>query len=108
MTTDFSALMFSAIALLIVLSLAWFTLKSMGMFLGRVKSGRQIEILENQIISGRERLVLAKYADNEYLIGVSQQGVVLLEKNDVQRRQEHDSVVARVNDTNLPDAASNR
>ena len=77
------SLLVTVLALIAVLALAWFTLRFLsGLNRGRLKGGR-IQILQTMPVGNRERLVLARVDEQDYLLGVTAGGISLVDKVDV-------------------------
>ena len=74
------ALLMTVLALALVLALAWIILRAVAAAgLGKSRGGR-LRVLESLPLGPRERLVLVRHDDHEYLVGVSAGNVSLLEK----------------------------
>ncbi len=72
----------SALALLLVLVLAYYVIKAGAKFNGMKQRGNGIQVLESTAIGSRERLVLVSYNNQRYLLGVTGQSVSLVDKHD--------------------------
>ena len=77
-----TTLLFTLIALILVLVLAWFAIRMLAQLsTGRSKGGR-IEVLQNVPVGTGERLVLLKFDNREILIGVTAGGITVLDTVD--------------------------
>ncbi len=70
-------------ALLIVLVLAWFVLRTLKRTQYGKSSGDILHFLRALPVGTRERVVLIRYRDKEYMLGVTPGGISLLDKNPV-------------------------
>ena len=77
------SLLNTLLGLIVVLALAWLTLRFLaGLNRTRLQSGR-IHILQSTPVSTRERLVLVRVDEQEYLLGVTAGGISLVDKLDL-------------------------
>jgi flagellar protein FliO/FliZ len=73
----------TALALVVVLALAWFglrALKRLQVRAGAAAGGEAIVVLRSVSLGARERVVALRYRENEYLVGVSATAVSLLDR----------------------------
>jgi flagellar biogenesis protein FliO len=73
----------TALALVVVLALAWFglrALKRLQLRAGAAAGGEAIVVLRSVSLGARERVVALRYRDHEYLVGVSANTVSLLDR----------------------------
>lgn len=73
----------TALALVVVLALAWFglrALKRLQLRAGSAGGGEAIVVLRSVSLGARERVVALRYRDHEYLLGVSASAVSLLDR----------------------------
>ncbi len=82
MTDIFSA--FAALVFVLgLLGLFVWALKRFGLVPGHVvtgKASKQIKILENQMLDGKNRLVSMRWHDKDYLIGTGANGITVIDK----------------------------
>jgi flagellar protein FliO/FliZ len=72
----------TALALVIVLALAWLALRALARFQNRATAGgggEAIEVLRSAGLGPRERLVAVRYRNREYLLGVTGAAVSLID-----------------------------
>ena len=71
----------TALALALVLALAWLALRALKKLQGRSTggSGNPMQVLRSAALGPRERLVTVRYRDREYLLGVATGGVNLID-----------------------------
>jgi len=102
---NFAAELFSVfLALLIVLVMAWIVLR----ILKRTQSGKSsdhtLRFLRTLAVGTRERVVLIRYRDKEYLLGVTPGGINLLDKTCCNRKtgkQQTDTTACRQQRTDI-------
>ncbi len=74
------SLLITLLALILVLALAWFTLKFLaGLSRHRLQAGR-IQIIQSQSVGSRERLVLAKIDGKDYVLGVTAGNISVIDR----------------------------
>ena len=81
MTSFPYTLVFAVFALAFVLVLAWFILKAISALTLRSARKGDIQIKTITPVGARERLVIATYRNNDYLLGITQHTVQLLDKH---------------------------
>ena len=72
----------TALALVLVLALAWLALRTLKKFQNRSQrssGGNPVQVLRSIGLGPRERLVTVRYRDREYLLGVATGGVNLID-----------------------------
>ena len=71
----------TALALALVLALAWLALRALKKLQGRSTGGggNPMQVLRSAALGPRERLVTVRYRDREYLLGVATGGVNLID-----------------------------
>ena len=72
----------TALALALVLALAWLALRALKKFQNRSQrssGGNPMQVLRSVGLGPRERLVTVRYRDREYLLGVATGGVSLID-----------------------------
>ena len=75
----------TALALALVLALAWLALRALKQFQNRGERsgggnrGNGVQVLRSVGLGPRERLVTVRYRDREYLLGVATGGVSLID-----------------------------
>ncbi len=75
------SILFTVLALIFVLILAWLAIKLLAQTSkGQFKNGR-IELLESRGIGTRERLVLIRYNQRDILLGVTGNGISVVENS---------------------------
>ncbi len=80
MNNFISELIVVIFALVIVSVLAWVVLRAMkSMYSGKFKNGK-VEIISSVPIGTRERILIIKHRNNEYVLGVTAGGISLLDK----------------------------
>ncbi len=70
-----TTLIFTVIALIFVLILAWALLRALSRFSPGSKADGRIQILQTVPLGPRERLVLVRFDADEFLLGVSSGGI---------------------------------
>ncbi len=70
----------AALALVLVLCLAWFVLKAISVSYRGALKAKHIQVVETVPLGGKDRMVLVRYQGNEYLLGVGGTGVTLVDK----------------------------
>ncbi len=72
-------LLITLVALILVSALAWFTLKFLaGLSRNRLPGGR-MQVLESKAMGSRERIVIVKVDENEYVLGVTSGGISVID-----------------------------
>ena len=70
----------TALALALVLALAWLALRALKKLQSRsTGGGNPMQVLRSAALGPRERLVTVRYRDREYLLGVATGGVNLID-----------------------------
>jgi len=75
------SLLFTILALVLVLVLAWLVIKGLSLYSNRNMGKSKIAILEVRQMAGREKLVLISYQGHDYLLGVTQASVSVIDKS---------------------------
>jgi len=78
-----TSLIMTILALVLVLVLAWFTIKMLARIGGVSTGGQRIKISQTVAIGAREKLMIVKCDDQEYLLGVTSNTISVLSKNHV-------------------------
>lgn len=74
------SLLFTLLALVLVLVLAWFAIRMLAQISGgKLRNGR-VKVTHTVPLSARERLVLVEFDDQEYFLGVTANGISVIEK----------------------------
>jgi len=76
-----SSVLISALALVLVLCLAWLVLKALSISYRGTSKSQHIKLIESMPLSPKERIVLVRYRQQDYLLGVSATGMTVIEKN---------------------------
>ena len=69
----------SALALLLVLVLAYYVIKAGARLNGITHRGNSIRVLETAAVGSRERLVIVSYNNQRYLLGVTSHNVSVID-----------------------------
>jgi flagellar biogenesis protein FliO len=83
-------LLFTLMALILVIALAWLLLKALKGFHIKQSGANRINLLLTLPVGSRERVVVVSYREYEYLVGIIAGGMTLLDKRPDQ--QDSDSV----------------
>lgn len=73
-------LLYTLIALMLVIALAWLFLKALKGFHTKQSGADRINLLLNLPVGSRERVVVVTYRQHEYLVGITTGGMSLLDK----------------------------
>lgn len=85
------SLLFTVLALCIVLAMAWLTIKFLSkIFRGRVAGG-EIEIRSTYALGTRQHLYIVQYRNTDYFLGVTTDKIELLDSHHAKQNNEHDS-----------------
>ena len=76
-----SSVLISALALVLVLCLAWLVLKALSISYRGANKSQHIKLMESMPLSPKERIVLVRYKEHDYLLGLSGGGMTVIEKN---------------------------
>ena len=102
----------SALALLLVLVLAYYVIKAGAKFNGMKQRGNGIQVLESTAIGSRERLVVVSYNNQRYLLGVTGQSVSVVDKHEISPEktlaQEQPSVLSNKMSNEMSNKMSNK
>ncbi len=71
------------LALVIVIALAWITLRSLKRLQYGKAASDELHFVRALPVGNRERIVIIQYRNQEYLLGVAPGGINLLEKHPV-------------------------
>jgi len=80
MTSFPLSLLFTVMALVLVLILAWFAIRLMAQIGGGKLGSNRVKVTHTLPLSARERLVIVECDDQEYLLGVTANGISLIDK----------------------------
>ncbi len=72
-------LLFTILALILVLALAWVFIRALSRFSPGTSRNGRIQILQNVPLGPRERLILVRLDDSEYFLGVTSGGISVLQ-----------------------------
>jgi flagellar biosynthetic protein FliO len=76
-------LLFTILALVLVLILAWFAIRMLALMTsGKLRNGR-LRVTYTMPLGSREKLVLVECDDREYLLGVTANGISLIDQQTV-------------------------
>ncbi len=73
------SLMITLLALVFVLVLAWLTLKFLAKLNRNSIGGGRMQVLQSQAVGSRERIVIMKVDDKEYVLGVTANGISVID-----------------------------
>jgi flagellar protein FliO/FliZ len=73
-------LLFTLVALILVITLAWFLLKALKGFHVSQTGTNRIKLLLTLPVGSRERVVVVSYREHEYLVGITAGGMNLIDK----------------------------
>lgn len=73
-------LLFTLIALVIVIAMAWLLLKAFKEFHSKQGKGNPIKLILTMPVGSRERLMVVTYREHEYFVGITPNGMTLLDK----------------------------
>ncbi|MCG7929008.1 MAG: flagellar biosynthetic protein FliO [Candidatus Thiodiazotropha weberae] len=73
-------LLFTLMALILVVALAWLFLKALKGFHVKQSGSNRINLLLTLPVGSRERVVVVAYRQHEYLVGITAGGMTLLDK----------------------------
>ena len=80
-TGEFGLELFVTVAALVaVLVLAWFAIRSLAQVAGTRGGAGRMRLLQSTAVGSRERIVLLSFDGHEYLLGVTPGGINLLDK----------------------------
>lgn len=74
-------LLMTLLALILVLVLAWFSIRMLTRMAGKAQSGNRIRINQTVVVGSRERLMLVQCNDREYFLGVTSHSITLLDEH---------------------------
>ncbi|MEE9320680.1 MAG: flagellar biosynthetic protein FliO [Granulosicoccus sp.] len=74
------ALLFTLLALILVLALAWVFIRALSRFSPGTSRNGRVQILQNVPLGPRERLILVRLDESEYFLGVTSGGISMLQK----------------------------
>jgi len=89
---EINSVLVSALALVLVLCLAWLVLKALSLSYKGTQRSKQFKLIESMPLGPKERIVLVRYRDHDYLLGLSGQNMIVIEKNVAEKSNEHVSV----------------
>ncbi|MCF6211486.1 MAG: flagellar biosynthetic protein FliO [Gammaproteobacteria bacterium] len=75
-----SGILTTLLALAIVISLVWITLRALKRIHYGKSTGDELRFVRALPVGSRERIVIIQYRNEEYLLGVTSGGISLLEK----------------------------
>lgn len=67
-------------ALMVVLVLAWFAIRMLARMAGAQRAGARVRVLESTPVGQRERIVLLRFDNHDYLLGVTSGGIRMLDR----------------------------
>jgi len=70
----------TTVALALVIALAWLVLKALSMNIKRGSKSGLVQVLETTPLGPKERVVLLRYRNQDYLVAVGSQHIELLDK----------------------------
>jgi flagellar biosynthetic protein FliO len=76
-----TTLIFTIVALALVLTLAWLIVRFLAGLGNRIHSGTGISIQSSQPVSTRSKLLVIRYREHDYLLGVSPEQINLIDKH---------------------------
>lgn len=74
------SLLFTVLALVLVLVLAWFAIRLIAQLGGGKLSSKRIKVTHTVPLTARERLVMVECDDQEYFLGVTANGISVIDK----------------------------
>lgn len=73
-------ILITTVALALVIAIAWLVLKALSMNIKRGSKNGLVQVLETTPIGPKDRVVLLRYRNQEYLVAVGAQHIELLDK----------------------------
>ncbi|MFK8079545.1 MAG: flagellar biosynthetic protein FliO [Granulosicoccus sp.] len=73
----------TAVALVLVLILAWFAIRLIAHSGGNKLRSKRVKVTHTVPLSGRERLVIVECDDREYLLGVTANGISVIDNKSI-------------------------
>jgi flagellar protein FliO/FliZ len=73
-------LLFTLIALVLVVALALLFIKALKVFYNKQSGGNRINLMLTLPLGSRERIVVVAYRNSEYLVGITAGGMSILDK----------------------------
>ncbi|MFK7994294.1 MAG: flagellar biosynthetic protein FliO [Granulosicoccus sp.] len=87
MTSFPVSLLFTLLALVLVLVLAWFAIRLIAQLGGGKLSSKRVKVTHTVPLSARERLVIVECDDQEYFLGVTANGITVINKKPVSEKK---------------------
>lgn len=78
-------LLFTLLALVLVLVLAWFAIRLLSHMGNSKLNNNEIQVTHTTPIGAREKLMLVNFKDYTYFLGVTANGITVIDKNPVSK-----------------------